>query len=172
MEKATFAGGCFWCMEPPYEKLDGTLEVTPGYMGGDKENPTYEEVCSGTTGHAEVVQIIFDPEKVTYEKLLDTFWVNIDPTTHEGQFADIGSQYRPAIFYHSGGQKRLAESSREDMQNSGRFDKPIVVEITKASTFYPAEEYHRNYHRKNPAHYKNYRRGSGRESYLARVWGN
>jgi len=169
-EKATFAGGCFWCMEPPFEKLKGVKAVIPGYTGGHKENPTYEEVSSGRTGHIEAIQVIYDPSQTTYEELLDIFWIQIDPTDSNGQFVDRGSQYRTAIFYHTDEQKRLAEKSKEDLQKSCRFNKPIVTEILKASAFYKAEEYHQDYHKKNPGQYKFYRLNSGRAQYLKEIW--
>ena len=168
---ATLAGGCFWCMEPPFEQLPGVLSVTSGYTGGTQVNPTYEEVCSGTTGHAESIQIVYDPSKVTYERLLDVFWRNIDPTTPNQQFADHGSQYRTAIFYHTEEQKRLALESKTQLEQSHNFNKPIVTEIVPASTFYPAEDYHQDYYKKNPLHYKLYRIGSGREGFLKQTWG-
>ena len=172
LEKATFAGGCFWCMEPPFSKLNGVTEVTSGYTGGAKVNPTYEEVSSGVTGHAEAVQVVYDPKKVTYEKLLDVFWRSADPTDAGGQFVDRGSQYRNAIFFHSETQRRLAEESKQALVKSGRFkDKPIVTEIVAASTFYPAEEYHQHYWKKSPVRYKYYRYRSGRDEFLDRVWG-
>jgi methionine-S-sulfoxide reductase len=171
MEKTTFAGGCFWCMEPPFEKLDGVSAVLSGYMGGQKENPTYEEVNSGATGHAEVVQVTYDPAKVSYEKLLEVFWMNIDPTTNKGQFVDVGTQYRPEIFYHTEEQKAAAEKSKKELNSSGKFNKPVVVGITPASTFYPAENYHQDYYKTNPLRYKLYRYGSGRDDFLEKVWG-
>jgi len=170
-ENATFAGGCFWCMEGPFEQLEGVQSVMAGYTGGTKERPTYEEVCSGTTGHAEAVQILYDPATVSYERLLEVFWRNIDPTQSDGQFADHGSQYRTAIFYHHEEQKRLAEASRERLAKSGTFDKPLVTEIVPASTFYPAEDYHQDYYKKNPLRYKLYRIGSGRAGFLNKTWG-
>jgi peptide methionine sulfoxide reductase msrA/msrB len=170
LETATFAGGCFWCMEPPYEKLEGVKEVIPGYTGGHKKNPTYEEVSSGTTGHTEAVQIIYDPAKVTYLELLDIYWQQINPTDPDGQFADRGSQYRTAIFYHSEEQKKLAEKSRENLVASGIFQKQIVTEIVPAEPFYKAEDYHQDYYKKNPIRYKMYRFGSGREQYLKKKW--
>lgn len=171
-EKATFAGGCFWCMEAPFEKLDGVKSVISGFTGGTKANPTYEESSSGTTGHTEAVEVTFDPEKVSYDKLLDTFWRSMDPTDAGGQFADRGGQYRPGIFFHSEAQKKAAEASKEALAKSKRFgDKPIVVEITKAGPFYPAEEYHQDYYKKNPLRYKFYRHGSGRDAFLEKVWG-
>ena len=169
-ETATLAGGCFWCMEPPYEKLDGVREVIPGYTGGHKENPTYEEVSGGNTGHTEAVQVIYDPAIISYETLLDVFWRQINPTDTGGQFADRGSQYRTAIFYHSDEQKRLAEESQEKIEKSGRYEKPIVTEILPAEVFYVAEQYHQDYYKKNPIRYKIYRYGSGRDQYLDKVW--
>jgi len=171
LEKATFAGGCFWCMEPPFDKLDGVVSTTVGYAGGTEENPTYEEVSSGETGHAETIEIVYDPSQVTYAELLDVFWRNIDPTQVKGQFADIGRQYRTAIFYHDEGQKRLAEASKDALGNSGRYDKRIVTEIVPATAFYRAEEYHQYYYEKNPLRYKFYRYGSGRDAFLKKVWG-
>lgn len=168
---ATFAGGCFWCMEPPFDKLPGVISVTPGYTGGRAENPTYEQVCSGDTGHAEAVQIVFDPGKVDYRELLDVFWRNIDPTTRDRQFADRGSQYRTAIFYHDEEQRRSAEESKAELEKTGRYSGPIVTEIVPARPFYPAEAYHCQYYKKNPTHYRMYRQGSGRESYLEKMWG-
>jgi peptide methionine sulfoxide reductase msrA/msrB len=169
-EKATFAGGCFWCMEPPFEKLEGVIEVISGYTGGKKQNPTYEEVSSGSTGHLEAVEIIYDPKIVTYERLLDVFWKNIDPTDAGGQFVDRGGQYRSAIFYHSDEQKKLAEASRWKLATSGVFSKTIVTEIIPASTFYKAEDYHQDYYKKNPIRYKFYRFNSGRDQFLEKTW--
>ncbi len=171
-EKATFAGGCFWCMEPPFEKLDGVTEVISGYTGGKKVNPTYEEVSYGGTGHLESVQIIYDPSKITYSDLLDVFWKQIDPTDPDGQFVDRGSQYRSAIFYYNDEQKSLAEKSKEELDKSGRYNKPIVTEIIEASTFYKAEDYHQDYYKKNPIRYKFYRYNSGRDQYLKKIWGD
>jgi len=170
-EKATFAGGCFWCMEPPFEKLDGVIEVISGYVGGTKENPTYYEVSGGGTGHAEAIQVVYDPSKVTYQQLLEVFWEQIDPTDIEGQFVDRGDQYRPAIFYYDEDQKRLAEESRKALEKSGRYDRPIVTPLLKATQFYPAEEYHQDYYKKEPLRYKMYRSNSGRDPYLKKVWG-
>lgn len=172
LEKATFAGGCFWCMVHPFEKLDGVKEVISGYTGGRKENPTYEEVSSGTTGHVEAVQVIYDPAKVSYQKLLDVFWRQIDPTDAGGQFVDRGTQYRSVIFSHTPEQKALAEKSRADLQRSGRFNKPIVTDILPAGKFYRAEEYHQDYYKKNPIRYKFYRYNSGRDQFLKKVWGD
>ena len=170
LEKATFAGGCFWCMQPPYDKLKGVQSVTVGYTGGTKKNPTYEEVCTGMTGHAEAVEIVYDNSKISYSDLLDVFWKNIDPTTLNRQFADSGTQYRTAIFYHNEEQKRFAAASKEKFEKSGRYDKPIVTEIAPASTFYPAEEYHQGYYKKCPLPYEMYKVGSGREGYLKKMW--
>jgi peptide-methionine (S)-S-oxide reductase len=156
-------------MEPPYDELPGVVSTTSGYTGGDKANPNYEEVSSGTTGHAEAVQVHYDPKKVSYEKLLEVFWRNIDPLTANRQFCDRGAQYRSAIFYHDEWQQRLAQSSKEAL--AGRFDEPIVTEITPASAFYPAEEYHQDYYKKNPVRYKLYRWHCGRDSRLSQVWG-
>lgn len=171
LDKATFAGGCFWCMTPPFEKLEGVKEVISGYTGGQKENPAYEEVSAGKTGHVEAVQITFDPSKVSYEKLLDVFWRQIDPTDPGGQFVDRGAQYRSIVFYHTLEQKALAEKSKDELQRSGRFKKPIVTEILSAGKFYPAEEYHQGYYKKNPIRYKFYRFNSGRDQFLKKVWG-
>ena len=170
LEKATFAGGCFWCMEPPFEKLAGVVEVISGYTGGHKANPTYEEVSAGKTGHVEAIQITYDPSKVSYSRLLDVFWRQIDPTDGGGQFVDRGQQYRSAIFYHNEEQKRLSEKSKVEMQKSGRFSKTIVTEIIRASVFYKAEEYHQDYYKKNPIRYKFYRFNSGRDQFLNKVW--
>jgi peptide methionine sulfoxide reductase msrA/msrB len=170
LEKATFAGGCFWCMTPPFERLDGVKDVTAGYTGGYKEKPTYEEVSSGRTGHMEAVQVTYDPSKITYEKLLEVFWRQIDPTDAGGQFVDRGSQYRTAIFYHTAEQKAAAEKSTAALQRSGRFKKPVVTAILPAGRFYPAEEYHQDYERKNPVRYEFYRSNSGRDQFLAQAW--
>ncbi len=170
-EKATFAGGCFWCMEHPFDELEGVVSVTSGYTGGHKKNPTYEEVSSGTTGHAESVQIVYDPAKITYTKLLDVFWHNIDPTVQNRQFCDVGTQYRSAIFYHNEEQKRLAEESKKALEKSGRFKGPIYTEIVAATEFYPAEEYHQHYYKKNPLRYQFYRFSCGRDQRLKELWG-
>ena len=167
--KATFAGGCFWCMEPPFDKLDGVISTISGYAGGKKKNPTYEEVSAGNTGHAEVVQITYDPKKITYEKLLEVFWRNVDPLTPNRQFCDAGSQYRTAIFYHDETQKRLAEESKKALAK--RFKEPIVTEIVAAAEFYPAEDYHQDYYTKNPLRYKYYRYNCGRDQRLEALWG-
>ncbi len=169
-ELATFAGGCFWCMVAPFEGLEGVTRVVSGYMGGDKECPTYEEVCSGATGHYEVVQISFNPSVLPYEKLLEVFWRQIDPTDEGGQFYDRGESYRTAIFYHNEQQRLKAETSKRDLNESGRFDMPVATQILPASTFYPAEEYHQDYHRKNPPHYTRYRMGSGRDAFIEKYW--
>jgi len=171
VETATFAGGCFWCMEPPFEHVSGVHAVISGYTGGAKPNPAYDEVCSGTTGHAEAVQVTYDPSRVTYAQLLDVFWRNIDPTTPNQQFADRGTQYRTAVFTHTEEQQRLAQESKRRLEQSGKFERSLVTEIVPASTFYPAEEHHQDYSRKHPLHYKLYRLGSGREGYLRRTWG-
>lgn len=170
MEKATFAGGCFWCMESPFEELNGVTEVIAGYTGGHKENPTYEEVTSGKTGHLEAVQITFDPSIITYSELLDVFWRQINPTDIRGQFADRGEHYKTAIFYHNDVQKRLTEESKEKLQASGKFQVDIVTEIIPASKFYVAEDYHQDYYQKSPIRYKLYRAGSGRDAYLKSTW--
>lgn len=169
-EQATFAGGCFWCMEPPFEILEGVINVVSGYAGGSTENPTYEEVTSGRTGHVETVQITYDPSKISYSELLDVFWQQIDPTDPYGQFTDKGGQYRTLIFYHSEEQRRLAEESKEALDASGRFKKPLVTEIVKFSNFYKAEDYHQDYYKKNTPRYKSYRFHSGRDRFLEEVW--
>ncbi|MGD9289670.1 MAG: peptide-methionine (S)-S-oxide reductase MsrA [Desulfobacterales bacterium] len=170
LSKATFAGGCFWCVESDFEKYDGVVEAISGYAGGQTQNPTYKEVSSGGTGHAEVVQIIYDPQKITYSELLDIFWRHVDPTDPNGQFVDRGSQYRPAIFYHDEEQKRLAEDSKRKLESSGRFDKSIETEIVPISEFYEAEDYHQDYYKKNPLRYKFYRLNSGRDQFLKKAW--
>lgn len=171
LKKATFAGGCFWCMESPFEKLDGVIEVIPGYTGGTKENPTYEEVSSGTTGHVEAVEISYDPKIINYKQLLDVFWKQIDPTDADGQFVDRGAQYESAIFYHDEEQKSLAERSKKELNASKIFDKQIITEIRKSSTFYPAEEYHQDFYKTHPFKYRFYRSRSGRDQFLEKVWG-
>jgi peptide methionine sulfoxide reductase msrA/msrB len=172
LEKATFAGGCFWCVEHAYEHDDGIGEVISGYIGGHKANPTYKEVSSGKTGHFEAVQFEYDPSKITYGKLLDIFWRQINPTDDGGQFGDRGPQYLTAIFYHSEDQRTLAEMSREENGKSGRYDKQIVTKILPATVFYTAEDYHQDYYKKNPIRYKIYRYYSGRDQYLEKVWGS
>ncbi len=169
---ATFAGGCFWCMESPYEKLAGVVKVISGYTGGQVENPSYEQVSTGTTGHFEAVQVYFDPRIITYEILLEVYWRQFDPTDDGGSFADRGSQYLSAIFYHTDEQRLAAEESRARLENSGKYDRPIVTPIMEAETFYPAEEYHQDYYKKNFLRYENYRRGSGRAGYLTALWGD
>lgn len=171
LETATFAGGCFWCMEQPFDTLPGVLSVMPGYTGGTKLNPTYKEVSAGGTGHTEAVQISYDPSKITYEQLLQIFWRNIDPTVADRQFCDIGSQYRAGIFYHTEGQKKLALLSREALSKTKSFKEPVVTEIVRAGTFYPAEEYHRQYYKKNPIRYRYYRSSCGRDNRLKELWG-
>lgn len=168
--KATFAGGCFWCMVTPFEELPGIVSIVSGYTGGHKPNPTYEEVCSETTGHVEAVQITFNPDIFPYEKLLELFWQQIDPTDAGGQFYDRGSSYQTAIFYHSEEQREKAEASKQALERSCRFDKPIVTPILPAGPFYEAEDYHQDYHKKNPGHYKRYRKGSGRDDFLEKHW--
>jgi peptide methionine sulfoxide reductase msrA/msrB len=170
-KKATFAGGCFWCVEADFEKLPGVVKVISGYTGGDKENPTYEEVSSGTTGHVEAVQVYYDPSKITYEELLDYFWRHIDPTDPGGEFVDRGSQYRSIIFYHDEEQRKLAEKSKDALDRSGRFKKPVVTEIIRFTKFYEAEGYHQDYYKKHPLKYAYYRHGSGRDQFLTKVWG-
>ena len=171
MEKATFAGGCFWCMEQPFEELDGVFKVDSGYTGGTTKNPTYEEVSSGTTGHVEAIQITYDPSRITYNQLLDIFWMQIDPTDDEGQFSDRGTQYRTAIFYHDKNQRELAEKSKSNLTKSGKFSNPIATEVRKASTFYKAEDYHQDYYKTCPAKYSRYKSGSGRKAFIQNAWG-
>jgi peptide-methionine (S)-S-oxide reductase len=171
LAKATFAGGCFWCMEPPYDKLDGVVSTTSGYIGGRTQNPTYEAVSAGGTGHAEAVEIVYDPAKVSYAKLLDVFWRNIDPTVRNRQFCDVGDQYRSAIFYHGAEQKRLAEASKAALAKSKPFPQPIVTEIVPAGVFTAAEAYHQDYYLKNPVRYKFYRYRCGRDQRLEELWG-
>jgi peptide methionine sulfoxide reductase msrA/msrB len=172
IQTATFAGGCFWCLEADFEKIPGVVDAVSGYTGGTVENPTYEQVCSGRTGHVEAVQVHYNPAKVTYDGLLDFFWRHIDPTDGGGQFVDRGSQYRSAIFYHDEGQRRLAEKSREDLQKSGLFQAPIVTEIRKLERFYAAEDYHQDYYKKSAVRYQGYRTGSGRDRFLQKEWQN
>ena len=172
IEKAVFAGGCFWCMQNPYDELKGVVSTAVGYTGGNKDNPTYEEVCAGNTGHAEAIEVLYDPLQISYTELLNVFWRNIDPTTLNRQFADAGTQYRTAIFYHNEEQKQSAESSKQEMVSSGNYNDPIVTEITPASAFYKAEDYHQKYYEKCPLKYKMYKSGSGREQYLEEMYGN
>ncbi|AWD66114.1 MULTISPECIES: peptide-methionine (S)-S-oxide reductase MsrA [Priestia] len=169
-EVATFAGGCFWCMVKPFDEQPGIIKVVSGYTGGHKENPTYKEVCSETTGHYEAVQITFDPEVFPYEKLLELYWPQIDPTDAGGQFADRGDSYRTAIFYHNEHQKELAEESKQQLEASGRFSEPIATQILPAKPFYEAEEYHQGYYKKNKFRYAMYRRGSGRDRFIKENW--
>jgi peptide-methionine (S)-S-oxide reductase len=166
---ATFAGGCFWCMQPPFDAVPGVVSTTVGYTGGHVDHPTYEQVSAGGTGHAESIQVKFDPGKVTYRQLLDVFWRNVDPTTRDRQFCDVGHQYRTAIFFHDDEQRREAEASRDAVAK--RLGQPIVTEIVPAGTFYPAEDYHQEYYRKNPVRYRFYRYTCGRDRRLAEVWG-
>jgi peptide-methionine (S)-S-oxide reductase len=172
LEKAGFAGGCFWCMETEFDKLEGVKAVISGYTGGHKKNPTYEEVSSGITGHAESIEVTYDPAVISYSKLLDVFWHNIDPTVKDRQFCDVGAQYRTAIWYYNEEQRRLAEESKKALEKSHRFKGPIYTEITKATQFYPAEDYHQKYYQKNPLHYKFYRYSCGRDQRLKELWGN
>jgi peptide methionine sulfoxide reductase msrA/msrB len=167
---ATFAGGCFWCLEADFEKLAGVEKVISGYTGGHTKNPTYKEVSTGTTGHAEAVQVYYDPSKIPYQELLEFFWQHIDPTDLGGQFADRGSQYRTAIFYHDEEQRRLAEESKKALSASGRFDNPIATEIVPFTTFYEAEDYHQDYYQKRSSGYQLYRSGSGRDRFLGETW--
>ena len=169
---ATFAGGCFWCMEGPFDELDGVLSTTSGYTGGQTVNPTYEEVSAGGTGHTEAVQVVYDPQKISYQELLAVYWPNTDPTTPDAQFCDHGSQYRPEIFYHDDKQRQSAEASKEEIKRTKTFSAPLVTEITQATAFYPAEEYHQDFYRKNPIRYKFYRFTCGRDARLATLWGD
>jgi peptide methionine sulfoxide reductase msrA/msrB len=171
LDTATFAGGCFWCSESDLEKIEGVAEVFSGYTGGSKPNPTYQEVCSGSTGHYEAVQVFYDPQKVTYRQLLDAFWRHVDPTDSGGQFVDRGPQYRTAIFYHNEEQKRQAEASKAELARSGRFSRGIATPILPLTTFYKAEEYHQGYHKKSPLRYEAYRHASGRDRFIEKIWG-
>lgn len=172
LEKATFAGGCFWCSDAAFRSQDGVIDVVAGYTGGNKENPTYEEVSSGTTGHYEAVQITYDPSRITYEKILEIFWRNIDSTDTGGQFHDRGTQYQTVIFYHNEEQRLLAEKSKEELEKSGKFNKPIATKILKFTVFYEAEGYHQNYSEKNPLRFSLYEAASGRKRYLENTWGS
>jgi peptide methionine sulfoxide reductase msrA/msrB len=172
LRTATFAGGCFWCVESDFEKVDGVVEVISGYTGGHKDHPTYKEVSGGGTGHLESIQVRYDPEKISYEALLDVFWRHVDPTDPGGQFVDRGDQYRSAIFYQDEGERQLAEASKKRLTESGRFDKPIATEIIKLTKFYPAEDYHQDYYKKSELRYKFYRWNSGRDKFLEQVWGS
>ena len=169
---ATFAGGCFWCMEPPYDKLPGVSATISGYMGGRTVNPTYEQVSAGTTGHTEVVQVVYDPKKISYDKLLEVYWVNVDPTVRDRQFCDGGSQYRTSIFYHDQAQRQAAEASKAALEKSKPFKEPLVTPIEMAGAFYPAEDYHQDYYTKNPVRYNFYRNGCGRDARLKQLWGD
>lgn len=169
---ATFAGGCFWCMQGPFEEIRGVISVVSGYAGGRTKNPTYEQVSSGKTGHVEAVQVTYDPETVSYETLLDVFWRQIDPTNDAGQFADVGSQYRTVIFYHDDDQRRQAEASKQALDASGKFTRPVATQVLPYTTFYPAEEYHQHYAEKNPREYGRYKKYSGREAYIRDTWGS
>lgn len=170
IQKATFAGGCFWCMVTPFEEMPGIHGIVSGYMGGTVDNPTYEQVKTGTTGHYEVVQITFEPDVFPYERLLELYWPQTDPTDGEGQFQDRGTQYKPAIFFNNEAQQQAALTTRQELADSGRFDKPIVTEILPAQTFYEAEDYHQDYHKKNPKHYKEDRQQSGRDEFIDANW--
>ena len=172
IEKATFAGGCFWCMEHPFDEIPGVVSVTSGYTGGSKKNPSYEGVSAGGTGHAEAIQVIYDPARVSYEKLLNVFWHNIDPTARDRQFCDSGNQYRSAIFYHNEEQHRVALQSKALLEKNKTFKDPVVTEIVQAADFYPAEDYHQDYYRKNPIRYKFYRYRCGRDERLKELWGD
>jgi peptide-methionine (S)-S-oxide reductase len=169
--EAIFAGGCFWCVETAFEGVPGISAVISGYVGGSKKNPTYEEVSSGSTGHAEAVRVVYDPKQITYAKLLDIFWHNVDPLQKDAQFCDHGTQYRSGIFYLDEEQKKAAEASKKTIEQSKRFSQPIVTEITKAGVFYPAEDYHQDYYKKNPVRYQSYRLGCGRDRRLKELWG-
>jgi peptide-methionine (S)-S-oxide reductase len=171
LEVATFGSGCFWCTESDFDKVEGVAKTTSGYMGGLTRNPNYEQVSTGRTGHAEVVQVTYDPAKVSYEKLLDVYWKNTDPLDASGQFCDKGSQYRPVIFTHTEEQKKLADASKQALIDSKRFKQPIVVEIKTATDFTPAEDYHQDFYKKSPGHYKRYRTGCGRDARLDALWG-
>jgi peptide-methionine (S)-S-oxide reductase len=171
LAKAYFAGGCFWCMEEAFEKVEGVTAVVSGYMGGTAANPSYEEVSAGRTGHAESVEVTYDPSRVTYQKLLEAFWRNVDPLTPNAQFCDHGEQYRSVVFYGTDEEKKLAEESKEAIERSKRFNRPIVTQITGASTFYPAEEYHQDFYKKNPIRYKFYKYNCGRAQRLEELWG-
>src|SRR5262245_5233811 len=169
---ATFAGGCFWCMQPPFDALDGVISTTVGYTGGLTKHPTYEQVSAGETGHAESIEVVFDPARVSYEKLLDVFWHNVDPTTPNAQFCDMGNQYRTAIFYHDETQRQAAERSKKALEDSKRLPGPIVTQIVPAGEFTPAEDYHQGYYKKNPIRYKFYRHTCGRDARLKEIWGS
>lgn len=170
-EVATFAGGCFWCMEPPFDAVDGVEKTISGYTGGADRGPSYRQVASGRTGHAEAIRVIYDPDEVDYETLLQVFWRNVDPTDPGGQFVDRGRQYRTAIFVHDARQRKAAERSKKELEMSNRFERPIVTEIVSAGPFWIAEDYHQDFYKKSPGRYKSYRRGSGRDQYIRKKWG-
>jgi peptide-methionine (S)-S-oxide reductase len=172
LARATFAGGCFWCMEGPFDNIPGVVSTTSGYTGGRTRDPSYEEVSSGTTGHAESVEVVYDPSKVTYPQLLEVFWHNVDPLDGGGQFCDRGNQYRTAIFFHDDQQRQQAEQSKKDLEASGRLKKKIVTEIVPASAFYAAEDYHQDYYKKNAFRYRFYRLNCGRDQRLKELWGD
>ncbi len=172
LEKATLAGGCFWCVESDFEKVEGVIAAVSGYTGGKEANPTYKTVSAGKSTHLESVEVYYDPKKVTYSQILDVFWRHMDPTDSGGQFVDRGHQYTTAIFYNNKKQKKLAEQSKDKLMKSGRYKKPIVTKIRKASKFYKAEEYHQDYYKKSPSHYHSYRSGSGRDQYIKKIWGS
>ena len=169
--RATFAGGCFWCMEYPFDKMEGVISTTSGYIGGHYRDPTYEDITTGRTGHAEAVEVLYDPEKISYDKLLEVFWRNVDPTTADRQFCDKGYQYRTAIYYHNEEQEKLAKESKVAVEKNKSFVEPVVTEITKATEFYPAEEYHQDFYEKNPIRYKFYRYRCGRDARIRELWG-
>jgi peptide-methionine (S)-S-oxide reductase len=171
LAKATFAGGCFWCMEPPFDELDGVISTTSGYTGGNRRHPAYQQVASGQTTHAEAVEIVYDPSKISYAQLLEVFWMNVDPLTRDRQFCDGGAQYRTAIFVHGDKQARLARDTKQQLDDSGRFDRPVVTQIVEAGEFWAAEDYHQDYYLKNPIRYKFYRYGCGRDKRLDELWG-
>lgn len=170
-KKATFAGGCFWCMQPPFDAKEGVISTVVGYSGGQTDNPTYEAVSTGRTGHLEAIEVTYDPQKVSFTELVDIFWRQIDPTQADGQFADRGQQYTSAIFYQDDEEKKIAELSKKNLVNSGLFDKPIVTAVLPVKKFWPAEEYHQKYYLKKTFHYKMYKQGSGREAFIERKWG-
>jgi methionine-S-sulfoxide reductase len=169
---ATFAGGCFWCVEPPFDKTEGVERTIVGYTGGEEQHPTYKEVAGGETSHAEAIRVYYNPDEVSYDELLDVFWRQINPTQKNGQFVDIGAQYRTAIYVHDDEQRAAAEKSKAELAGSGRFDKPIVTEIVDADTFWKAEEYHQNFYKKSPGRYNSYRSGSGRDEFIEKYWGS
>ncbi|HML93939.1 MAG TPA: peptide-methionine (S)-S-oxide reductase MsrA [Thermodesulfobacteriota bacterium] len=170
-KKATFSGGCFWCMQPPFDNLPGVVSTTVGYTGGTEKNPSYHDVCYGRTNHLESIEVVYDPDKVSYEELLDVFWLNIDPTDDGGQFVDRGRHYKTAIFYHDEEQKKTAEESKRKLEESGRYKAPVVTTVRPAMEFYPAEDYHQKYYEKNPIGYSTYKAGSGREGYIQHMKG-